>query len=1006
MSLTIKKTIIMKRIIYISFLLLTSTILPVHGQTLTKILTDFAATYESPTERIGKCKFSACDVNDANRTLDIYFTDGFQEQNFTPSKVEAIYAQVRDVLPANVKNYKLSIYTDSHRIEDLIPNFFRHGKKAEDRMYSDTFVSNRQTPWVTNVSRPYRATKGLEGNHISLWQSHGRYYRTEKNDWYWQRPRLFCTTEDLFSQTFVIPYIIPMLQNAGAVVYTPRERDWQRHEVIVDNDQPNRNGTFIEVNSKNPSKQHWAASPLRGFAHTKSVYQTTDNPFIMGTARYIATESNKQDEATAKWTPNIPEDGRYAVYVSYHSYENSTTDALYTVYHKGGMTEFRVNQRMGGGTWVYLGTFEFAKGEHDYGMVRLSNMSSSAGLVSADAVRFGGGMGCVVPLNAERTEAMARIKHLLNDTIVVDSMLNDSTPCTQFQLDSLFQCKVADNQRLVDSLAITINQSATAEPSLLPRFAEAAKYSAVWNGFPYELHSERFGTNDYNNDIRTRSMVINHLAGGSAIMPDTTGLKVPLELNVAFHTDAGFSKEHDFIGSLAIYTTDCYDGHTAAHLDRYTSRDLSSMFLTNLTSDLKKYNWNVRKLWNRDYGESRDPRLPACILEMLSHQNFADMKMGYDPYFKFDFSRSVYKTIVKYLATIHRRPYVIQPLPVHNFSTTIDEDKCSVHLSWDETTDDIEPTARPDHYILYTRMDNNGFNNGTIVNTNQCHVNLMPGHIYSFRITAVNDGGESFPSETLSVYISPQSKGKILIVNAFTRLEGPESVCTDKALGFDLDKDPGVQFGAFAGFCGRQKNFNPKQMGSDSGCGASGSDLEGRIIMGNTFDYPFIHGSAIAAAGDYSFCSTSEESILYGKSSMHGYTIVDIIYGVQKVFNPTTRSKLADYASKGGRYIISGANLCDSISITDRSITSISGCGQTFDIYREMNPYSYCVPSPSVMLPAEGEYTILTYSNQQSAAIAHEGKNYKSISLGFPLESIIDKSKLHSLMKSFLDFLK
>ena len=31
----------------------------------------------------------------------------------------------------------------------------------------------------------------------------------------------FCTTEDLFTQSFVIPYIIPMLENAGAIVYTP-----------------------------------------------------------------------------------------------------------------------------------------------------------------------------------------------------------------------------------------------------------------------------------------------------------------------------------------------------------------------------------------------------------------------------------------------------------------------------------------------------------------------------------------------------------------------------------------------------------------------------------------------------------------------------------------------------------------------------------------------------------------------------------------------------------------
>ena len=30
--------------------------------------------------------------------------------------------------------------------------------------------------------------------------------------------------------------LVPMLENAGAGVFLPRERDWQVHEVIVDND--------------------------------------------------------------------------------------------------------------------------------------------------------------------------------------------------------------------------------------------------------------------------------------------------------------------------------------------------------------------------------------------------------------------------------------------------------------------------------------------------------------------------------------------------------------------------------------------------------------------------------------------------------------------------------------------------------------------------------------------------------------------------------------------------
>lgn len=37
--------------------------------------------------------------------------------------------------------------------------------------------------------------------------------------------------------------------NAGAVVYTPRERDTQKNEIIVDNDTPNAS-LYLEVGSK------------------------------------------------------------------------------------------------------------------------------------------------------------------------------------------------------------------------------------------------------------------------------------------------------------------------------------------------------------------------------------------------------------------------------------------------------------------------------------------------------------------------------------------------------------------------------------------------------------------------------------------------------------------------------------------------------------------------------------------------------------------------------------
>ena len=59
--------------------------------------------------------------------------------------------------------------------------------------------------------------------------------------------------------------------------------------------------------------------------------------------------------------PDIPEAGEYAVYVSYQTLPGSVSDAKYLVFHNGGVAEFKVNQQIGGGTWVYLGTFTLTK---------------------------------------------------------------------------------------------------------------------------------------------------------------------------------------------------------------------------------------------------------------------------------------------------------------------------------------------------------------------------------------------------------------------------------------------------------------------------------------------------------------------------------------------------------------------------------------------------------------------------------------------------------------------
>ena len=66
--------------------------------------------------------------------------------------------------------------------------------------------------------------------------------------------------------------------------------------------------------------------------------------------------------------------------------------------------------------------------------------------------------------------------------------------------------------------------------------------------------------------------------------------------------------------------------------------------------------------------------------------------------------------------------------------------------------------------------------NGTLVRGTEYIFEAEPGLVYSFKVTAVNKGGESFPSEILSAYQAKKSKGTILIVNGFDRLSDHEDL--------------------------------------------------------------------------------------------------------------------------------------------------------------------------------------------------------------------------------------
>lgn len=775
---------------------------------------------------------------------------------------------------------------------------------------------------VTNTDLPYTVSKGLQDRHIALWGSHGKFYHQTKEMWQWQRPRLMMTCEDLYSSSYVLPYLAPMLENAGAITMMPRERDVHDYGVVI--------------------------------------------------------EKAKAAENHYTWQARIDQTGDYAVYVSYEKSEKNTDKAEYSVSYSGGVTHYTVNQQIGGKPWVYLGTHHFNKG--DYATIRLKKADNAV----HGKVKIGGGIGV----------------------------------------------------------------------SGFPQYTEGARYWLQSAGVPEYVYNYSRGGNQYTDDIYARGMWVNYISYGERADTVTTGLGVPVDLAFAFHTDAGVRLNDSIIGTLAIMSGKNAKKRSklANEISRMTSMDMADSVQTQICSDLRKLytpEWTRRKLYNKSYCESRHPEVPSMILELLSHQNFADMRYGLDPKFRFDVSRAVYKGILRYLCARDSVPYVVQPLPVKTIGCTLSHD--TLIVTWEAVKDPLEPTAAPKYYIVYTKAGDNGYGNGVRVKGTTWKMPIKANVHYQVRVAAGNDGGISFPSPEVAAYKAEKDNGTILIVNAFDRISAPEAFNYGEQFAGFMPEDYGMPDKVAFHFTGQQYNYvrDAPWIDDDApGFGASYGDIEGKLIAGNTFDYAYKHGKKWAER-NYSYVSCMAAAVPWYNtvtdSSMISdkvrYKAVDVIFAEQKTiaagltadscfrhqcYTAEMQSFLTNYATlEHGNILVSGAHIgseltnnplpADSVTIAfAENILRFKGHnnhatrtgvvvsdkknlkGKRFKLsfHNEPNPTVFHSPNVDCIRPATDAVCIMRYKDSgQCAAIRYSGL-WKTFVTGFPLENITDEDDM------------
>lgn len=235
--------------------------------------------------------------------------------------------------------------------------------------------------------------------------------------------------------------------------------------------------------------------------------------------------------------------------------------------------------------------------------------------------------------------------------------------------------------------------------------------------------------------------------------------------------------------------------------------------------------------------------------------------------------------------------------------------------------------------------------------------------------------------------------------------------------------------------------------------GRSGDSYADVVIAGNTFDFPYIHGLALADANK-GFVSTSVGAVESGLVKLQNYKLIDLILGKQKLtitgngntglryfaFSKKLQQEITNFVNQGGDIFISGqyivSDLYDSrssegsidfaqkvlgISKGEGSVSysgslSINAGAMDSNIKKSSLNYSstlnekqYIVESPDIIAPSgEIESEIfLTFSDTGNAAgvFTKKGKS-RGVIMSIPFESIWDSNVRSLLMRQLVDYLE
>ncbi|MGQ9467385.1 MAG: golvesin C-terminal-like domain-containing protein [Anaerolineae bacterium] len=636
--------------------------------------------------------------------------------------------------------------------------------------------------------------------------------------------------------------------------------------------------------------------------------------------------------ATATWTFTVPADGEYAVYAWYRQGTNRAPDAHYTVHHAGGRTEVLVDQRIHGNTWRYLGTFGFRAGQ--VATVTLSNLSVASGLaVIADALRVGGG--------------------------------------------------------IFSSLAEVYTTTAPYPPNK-PWWEVGAYYYVQRMG----LNPSGWPAYGYFNDVVARPMYARWEHAGTG----EDALYISWHSNgtsgTGYQTTTRGTVTYIHNGKGITVTPGSAQLRDAVHTE--IIRTLRAAW-DPAWPDLGKRALNLgelRELWDPDPAV----QMPGVLIEVAYHDHPTDADALKEPRFNQLVARAVYRGIVQYFEARDGVELPLLPEPPTHLAVRNLGDG-AVQVSWRPSPTDTPglESDPPTGYRVYTSTDGVDWSGGVPVTTTVYTLTGVPaGQRLFVRVTALNDGGESFPTEVLGV-LTPSSDGmtaggevKTLLVNGFDRLNRTMLV---------PETDP-----------------------------VEGDNMRMFLDQMNARNYVIQHGQAFTLPFD----SASNEAVRDGDVSLTAYGLVDWILGEEsapdQTLDPTERALLQAYLENGGALFLSGTevgwhldamgadpdfyhNTLQAQYIADDAGTYVVTPTEG-SIFSGMPPFRFDAPGmydpdyPDVISPTTGAVAALAYvgGTGGTAAVQYADGCRRLVYFAFPFETI-EPSARPAVMARVMDFL-